>query len=93
MTATAFMANLCAFACVGAVTAFAHLKLLAWNVGAVLDRPRGLPAACMASCRVALTVVAFLFAILYGAPALIALFAGFLAGRSLVLRYPELFVP
>lgn len=93
MTEIAHIGIAADFAGLGVVLGLVHLKLLSWNIRALVGRLHGLLGVGASFGRAVLTVAAFLFAVFHGATALVATLAGFLLSRAILLRKPGLLLP
>lgn len=89
MIAQSHIAAALACAGVGAVAGYLHLRLLSWNVRALVGPARGHLAMAAPLVRGPITVAAFSAAALQGALPLVAALAGFLIARTVILRRPE----
>ena len=91
MTSAAHIISVSLFALFGAFACLLHLKLLSWNVRALVGQSRN-PLTGIASLgRAVITIGTFGFAVLNGGTmALIAALAGFLLCRAILMRCPEL---
>ena len=93
MTASGIIGITTGFTCLGALAGAMHLKLLAWNISALLGGLNRFKA-CVASLgRSVVTIAVFAFAASHSAPALIATLAGFLLTRAVFVGRPDILLP
>lgn len=93
MTGSGAIAAVSAFVGLGILAGLVHLKLLSWNVRALTCGWHNWAACAIAPARVGMTIAAFSFAANYGAMALMAVLAGFLLARAVLLRFREMLLP
>jgi hypothetical protein len=81
-----------AFAGLGVLVGFAHLKLLSWNIRALTGGLRSLVVLAALPIRAGTAVATFSFAAIHGDLPLMATLAGFLLARTVLVRRPEILV-
>ena len=89
MIALSHIVTAFAFAGIGAIAGYLHLRLLSWNIRALLGQARGGLVMVVPVIRGAIAVAAFSAAALQGALPLVAALVGFLIARTVILRRPE----
>jgi hypothetical protein len=90
MMAATHMGSVSAFAFLGAFAGFVHLKLLSWNIHALVRQSRRLLSVGASLGRAVVTPAVFALAVFHGALALLAALGGFLLCRAILLRHLEL---
>lgn len=93
MTGVDLIATTSAFVGLGILAGFTHLKLLSWQIRALTGTMRSLGNLAVLPTRAGTTIAALTLAATHGALPLMAMLAGFLLIRTVLVRRPEIFVP
>ena len=86
MNTAARLSMLCIYASLGGCLGWAHLRLLGFYVRTLVGDEKSTPRLVASFARLPLVVATFVFAALHGAPALLALLAGFVCAGTVLLR-------